>query len=314
MTRALNPVFADRPQSIFPTMSALARASALFGLALFVCVCNSAAAPAVNSSIPRNHGLQHCAMPTPPFESACISTSITNLCEALVEAKGGKLEDCLRRDGVGFDRNDLLAPSPYRSVLLLPVELRDEAGVSAMAELSLYVFNTACGPEAAISYFGSSDAEAPLIETEKGVVEIVSPKLRIGLPEARILIDVPSGGIINTFMAPRDHEAAYGYRFATADEVYFAFEGSCSTAPSSKSGILRNMPGMCGALLEKDEHGHMNHYHADEGLASANASDIELAARAAPWAAEYFGKWFKSRVYRVPSQDLLVINTVQACT
>ncbi|GJL95821.1 MAG: hypothetical protein DHS20C05_22260 [Hyphococcus sp.] len=146
------------------------------------------------------------------------------------------------------------------------------------------------------------------------MVEILEPDIKIGHQGARVVIDLTKKSIVSEYIAPRDYEPAYGFRFVNADEVYFAMGDSCITAPSLKPGMLRYAPRKCGALLGKDEHGHKNYYHGDEGLEPGHEGDVALAKKLIPWAAAYYGERLELRVHRIISQDLIVVNTVEACT
>ena len=315
MTRTLNPVFANRPQSISPTMSALAHPILYIGAMIFLVGWESAAADTDRTTtIRRLHALPNCSMQGAISDYVCMNTAITNLCEATSTVGKMDVVACRRLSTTGISDDDRLAPLPYHGVVTLPAKLHDSDENSADMELSFYARDTACEKQAAIGYVGLSDGGFPLIETDQGVVEISSPLLKIGYSRARILVDVKSGEIINEFLAPRDFEPAYGFRFESAEKVYFAGDIGCIHAPSLKPGKLRYASRLCGGLLKKDGHGHEAYYHGDEGLEPANASDVAMAVKAVPHVAEYHGEWFKSRVYRVISQDLIVINTVEACT
>lgn len=315
MTRSLNPVFSDRPQSVSPRLIPMTHSLILLiGLIVLLGWSGAAAEGPRQLTEMRYHALPSCSLNGATYGHACISTSVTNLCEAVSLTTKTDKAACMRRGANAGVDEQLWAPLPYHGVVMLRSRVRVSANGEDEANLSFYLRDTPCDEQAAIGYLGLSDDGFPLIETDRGVVEITSPNLTIGMAGARILIDAESGKILNEFLAPRDHEPAYGFRFVAANEVYFATDSACIDAPSSNPGKLQYASRKCGNLLKKDEHGHKRFHHGDEGLESALDSDVRLAAQIVPWMAEYHGERFKSRIYRIVGEDVIVINTVEACT
>jgi hypothetical protein len=203
---------------------------------------------------------------------------------------------------------DERVPEGFYGIVQFPARLKLENDVEIEAELTMYAGRGMCGMPAVVAFRGYGEDGGMLVETDHGLAEFISPSIEMEIDDARVLIDALSGKIIGTLTAPHDHGGVYGFQFVDPDTIYFFNKEACMTAAGPGRGLMEPVTEGCAPLTV------MGSWENDRGLAPAEPGDTDIAAKALPKVAEWFGDALPQRVSRIEGTDMIVVNPVVPCT
>lgn len=245
---------------------------------------------------------------------SCFVANTEAICRVLRPDFEHGRKDCIayRRTNydIASDRliTDERVPENLYGAVEFPGRLRLADDKEIDAELTMFTMIGACNDTARVAFHGYSASGRLMIETDNGLAELLSPEMRMEIHNARVLIDATSGEIIAELTAPHDHGGLYGFQFVDRDTFYFFNKDACMTAAGPGRGLMEPVTEGCAPLTVTGS------WENDRGLAPAEPGDADIAAKALPKVAEWFGDALPQRVSRIEGTDVIVVNPVVPCT
>lgn len=240
---------------------------------------------------------------------ACFVADTEDLC-----AGRSAPADCLSERRVNYDPktgtltvNEEL-PNDILGFAIIEVRLKFEGGAERAANLELAVSATPCADAGNIAFLGFSRAGNIILDTEKGVSELISPEIHLAHPDARVLIDPSTGKIFDRLPAPHDNGSLFGFQFDSRQAIYYFDKEKCVTAPRNGAGPMKNAAKGCAPLSPS------NKWKNDRGLRKATAEELNIAKRTLPKSAELFGEYFNEKVTAIASDGTIVVDLIDACS
>lgn len=240
---------------------------------------------------------------------ACFVTDTEDLC-----AGRSAPADCLSERRVKYDpETDTLAineelPNDILGFTVVEARLKFEGGPERAANLELAVGATPCADAGNIAFLGFSRAGKIILDTDKGVAELISPEIRLAQPDARILIAPLTGEILDRLPSPHDNGSLFGFQFESRGKIYYFDKEKCVTAPIKGVGRMSIASSVCAPLSPSKD------WKNDRGLREATRSEVELAIRSLPKSANRFGEYFSERVSAIASDGTIVVDLIEACS
>lgn len=255
------------------------------------------------------------ALPTCPENDAnCLTVRAPDICGQLEKKLGVPYKECYSLEPWNA-RSGPNAPEPFEGAVDIPAQLASLEGVISHNTVRSYASAHPCGDSSVFALKGFDENGHAIIVTDEGERIFITPDLDIGYTGARKLIDRNTGDIIDELVAPHDNVALFGFYFKSVEEVIFFTKERCLTASGPKHGRINDISSDCHSLAEGEVmRSQKSKPIYDVGLEKASASDLEIAAKAIPWAVEYIGEYFARRVGRISGSNVIVVDTLESCT
>ena len=206
-----------------------------------------------------------------PSNSPCINTIIPNYC------KGGyeEIDFCrewpdarIENGQTQYSDGQNLYSKGAQLDFELPISHINYSGTANVIFKDMWP--SPCGMDALIGFLGYTQDGFPIINSDKGPVELQLEYIPVGYENARIVIDSKSRKIIAQYMAPSDFERGWSFSFESNGQAYLQTDGKCFKLPMNNRAKLSTANDLkCNPKIDS--------WNRDKGTKPADALEKELA-------------------------------------
>ena len=247
-----------------------------------------------------------------PTDTSCLQTFIPNFCKVGYEETDFchmwpplRIEDGKTQyfDGENLSTKD--AQLDFE----LPISHKDYSGVANV--IFKDVWPSPCETQVIIGFLGYSEDGFPIVNSNKGPVELQAKYIHIGYENARLVIDPVTREIIARYMAPHDNERFLSFSFESSGQAYLQTDGKCFKLPmKNRTKLSSANASKCGQEIDdrKRDRGTILADMEEKQMAYDILQDLDYPLL------EYIDIRTYDHVSIIENSDLMVVNFLQPCT